>query len=50
MIKHLILQPKTRAERWAWLIADAKQILARPLDHSRAEVAWARDVIATQNR
>jgi hypothetical protein len=40
-----VTKPKSSAERWAWLIADAKRILAHPPDHSRGEVRWAEDMI-----
>ena len=42
--------PKTRVEQWAWLVSDAQRILRSPLTHREEEVAWARDVVVSEER
>jgi hypothetical protein len=42
----IIARPKTSAERWAYLVEDAKRIVVDRDKHSRAELLWAHDTLA----
>lgn len=39
-------RPKSSAERWAYLVEDAKRIAANRGKHTRAELRWALDTLA----
>lgn len=41
-----ITRPKSSAERWAYLVGDAKRIVTDPAGRSKAELRWAEDTLA----
>ena len=41
-----VTRPKSSAERWAYLVEDAKRIVADQARRSRAELRWALDTLA----
>lgn len=37
-------RPKSQAERWAYLVSEARRIIAFPMQYTASEVRWAEDV------
>ncbi len=42
--------PKSARERRAWLLAEAKKILATPERYAQTEIAWAQDLLSVNER
>jgi len=43
-----VCRPKTRRERWAWLVSDAQRILRDPLNHRGEEIRLACEILGVE--
>jgi hypothetical protein len=43
-----VARPKSWPERWAYLVSEARRILASPNAHTVTEVRWAEDVLTVE--